>query len=135
MKVSLDGENIKDLHIGWLRSQIGVVSQEPILFNTTIAENIRYGRDDVTQKEIEEACRQSNAHYFISKLPNVSAALGFLLNAFSIMIMFLISQLFNFSCKQKYETLVGDRGAALSGTTFSSNFSPFLIQTNMKFRL
>lgn len=92
MKVSLDGENIKDLHIGWLRSQIGVVSQEPILFNTTIAENIRYGRDDVTQKEIEEACRQSNAHYFISKLPNVSAALGFLLNAFSIMIMFLISQ-------------------------------------------
>lgn len=72
LKVSLDGENIKDLHIGWLRSQIGVVSQEPILFNTTIAENIRYGREDVTQKEIEEACRQSNAHYFISKLPNVS---------------------------------------------------------------
>ncbi len=75
MKVSLDGEDIKDLNIGWLRSQIGVVSQEPILFNTTIAENIRYGREDVTQKEIEEACRQSNAHYFISKLPNVSAAL------------------------------------------------------------
>jgi len=67
----LDGENIKQLNLRWLRSQIGLVSQEPVLFNTTIAENIRYGRDNVTQKEIEEACRQSNAHGFISKLPKV----------------------------------------------------------------
>jgi len=70
--VSLDGKDIEKLHLGWLRSQIGVVSQEPVLFNTTILENIEYGRDGVTLKEVEEACRQANAHGFISKLPKVS---------------------------------------------------------------
>jgi ABC-type multidrug transport system fused ATPase/permease subunit len=69
--VKVDGEDIKGLHLGWLRSQIGVVSQEPILFNTTILENIKYGREDVTLKEVEDACGMSNAHGFISKLPEV----------------------------------------------------------------
>jgi len=50
----------------------GVVSQEPILFATTIAENIRYGREGVTQAEIEQATKESNAYDFISNLPMVS---------------------------------------------------------------
>lgn len=50
---------------------IGVVSQEPILFATTIAENIRYGRPDVTQQEIEQAAKEANAYDFIMKLPDV----------------------------------------------------------------
>lgn len=70
-QISLDGQGITDLNIGWLRSQIGVVSQEPVLFNTTIRANIQYGREGVSHEEIEEACRLSNAHAFISKLPNV----------------------------------------------------------------
>lgn len=56
----------------WLRSFIGVVGQEPVLFSTTIAENIRYGKPDATQKEIEVATKLANCHEFISKLPNVS---------------------------------------------------------------
>ena len=48
-----------------------MVSQEPVLFATTIEENIRYGRDGVTQQEIEQACKMSNCHDFISKLPQV----------------------------------------------------------------
>ncbi|CAG7731773.1 unnamed protein product [Allacma fusca] len=68
--ILVDGHSIKDYNMKWYRSQLGVVSQEPILFNTTIAENIRYGRDGVTQKELEEACRLANAHHFISRLPN-----------------------------------------------------------------
>ena len=48
-----------------------MVSQEPVLFDTTIGENIRYGRDDVSQAEIEQAAKEANAHDFISKLPQV----------------------------------------------------------------
>lgn len=50
---------------------IGVVSQEPVLFATTIAENIRYGRLDVTQYEIEQAAKEANAYDFIMTLPDV----------------------------------------------------------------
>ena len=57
----------------WLRRHIGVVSQEPILFAASIAENIRYGREDVTDKELQEAAMMANAHDFISKLPQVNA--------------------------------------------------------------
>ena len=56
----------------WLCFLAGVVSQEPVLFATTIAENIRYGREDVTLEEVEEAAREANAHDFIVKLPQVS---------------------------------------------------------------
>lgn len=54
-----------------MRSHIGVVGQEPVLFGTTVRENIRYGKEDATQQEIEEAAKEANAHDFISKLPEV----------------------------------------------------------------
>ncbi len=53
-------------------SRIGVVGQEPVLFGCTIAENIRYGRDGVTDDEIERVCKEANAYDYISKLPKVS---------------------------------------------------------------
>ncbi|KAJ4452139.1 hypothetical protein ANN_03657, partial [Periplaneta americana] len=84
-KVLLDGVDVKELNVGWMRSHIGVVGQEPVLFGTTIKENIRYGREDATQQEIEDAAREANAHDFISKLP------------------------------EGYETMVGERGTQLSG--------------------
>lgn len=49
-----------------------MVNQEPVLFATTIAENIRYGREDVTMEEIEKATKEANAYDFIMKLPKVS---------------------------------------------------------------
>ena len=64
--------DIKSYHIKWLRQHIGVVSQEPVLFDTSIEENIRFGQDGVSDKDIEQACRKANAHSFITKLPNVS---------------------------------------------------------------
>nr|CDM63410.1 multidrug resistance protein 1 [Pyrrhula pyrrhula] len=83
--VTIDGQDIKTLNIRYLREVIGVVNQEPVLFATTIAENIRYGREDVTMQEIEKATKEANAYDFIMKLPN------------------------------KFETVVGERGAQLSG--------------------
>uniref|UniRef100_A0A8C3NS64 Phosphatidylcholine translocator ABCB4 n=1 Tax=Geospiza parvula TaxID=87175 RepID=A0A8C3NS64_GEOPR len=83
--ITLDGQDIKTLNVRYLREVIGVVNQEPVLFATTIAENIRYGREDVTMEEIEKATREANAYDFIMKLPN------------------------------KFETVVGERGAQLSG--------------------
>ncbi|KAL7598097.1 hypothetical protein Lser_V15G26395 [Lactuca serriola] len=69
-QVMLDGHDIKGLNLRWLRQQIGLVSQEPALFATTIKENILLGRPDAYMGEIEEAARVSNAHSFIIKLPN-----------------------------------------------------------------
>ncbi|XP_067042217.1 ATP-dependent translocase ABCB1-like [Acropora muricata] len=83
--VTVDGYDIRSLNLRWLRQHIGIVSQEPVLFDTTIAENIRYGKDGVTQDQIESACKMANAHDFIAKLP------------------------------QGYNTLVGERGTQLSG--------------------
>ena len=83
--VLLDGLDVKTLNVGWLRDKIGVVGQEPVLFGTTIIENIRFGREGVTDEEVEKACREANAYGFIQKLP------------------------------KKFETLVGDKGAQLSG--------------------
>ena len=59
-QVTIDGKNIKDLNLRWLREHIGVVNQEPVLFNTTIAENIRYGRLGATMEEIQQAARKAN---------------------------------------------------------------------------
>lgn len=70
--VKVDGINIKKLNTSWLRSFIGVVGQEPVLFATTIGENIRYGSPDADESEIEKAAKIANCHDFISKLPNVS---------------------------------------------------------------
>uniref|UniRef100_A0A3Q4GPN6 ATP-binding cassette sub-family B member 5 n=1 Tax=Neolamprologus brichardi TaxID=32507 RepID=A0A3Q4GPN6_NEOBR len=83
--VFVDGHDLRSLNVRHLREMIGVVSQEPILFATTITENIRYGRTDVTQEEIKQAAKEANAYDFIMKLPD------------------------------KFETLVGDRGTQMSG--------------------
>ncbi|CAI0407699.1 unnamed protein product [Linum tenue] len=69
-QVMLDGHDIKTLKLRWLRQQIGLVSQEPALFATTIKENILLGRPDADQVEVEEAARVANAHSFITKLPD-----------------------------------------------------------------
>ena len=66
-EVLLDGENIKNLKLEWLRSQIGLVTQEPALLSLSIRENIAYGRD-ATLDQIEEAAKNAHAHTFISSL-------------------------------------------------------------------
>ena len=71
-QVSIDGQDIRTINVRYLREITGVVSQEPVLFATTIAENIRYGREDVTMDEIKKAVKEANAYDFIMKLPNVS---------------------------------------------------------------
>ena len=70
-QIFVDGTDIRELNVRWLRQHIGVVSQEPVLFGTSIAENIRYGCDGVTQQQIEAAAKKANAHDFIMKLPDV----------------------------------------------------------------
>ncbi|CAD1476625.1 unnamed protein product, partial [Heterotrigona itama] len=67
--VLLDGVEVSKLNVQWLRSHIGVVGQEPVLFDTTIRENIRYGNDSITEEEMIKAAKEANAHDFISKLP------------------------------------------------------------------
>ncbi|XP_076187473.1 ATP-binding cassette sub-family B member 5 isoform X2 [Aptenodytes patagonicus] len=84
-EITLDGQDIRMLNVKWLRENIGIVSQEPVLFATTIAENIRYGREDISDAEIEQAAKEANAFDFISRLPD------------------------------KFNTMVGERGAQLSG--------------------
>lgn len=68
----MDGVDISKLNVGWFRSYIGLVGQEPVLFDTTIRENIRYGNESVTEEEMIKAAKEANAHDFISKLPEVS---------------------------------------------------------------
>ena len=85
IQITIDGRNIQDLNLKWLRSKIGVVSQEPVLFNTTIRENIRYGHETATTAQIEAAAKNANAHNFIMQLPD------------------------------GYNTHVGERGTQLSG--------------------
>ena len=89
--VEIDGTPVHQYNLGWLRQHIGVVSQEPILFQTTIRENILFGRTDASTEEIEQAARMANAHDFITELP------------------------------ERYETLVGERGAQLSGVSDELN--------------
>ncbi len=68
--IRIDGIDIRDVQLKSLRRQIGVVIQETILFNTTILENIRYGRLDATDEEVYEAARAANIHHVIEALPN-----------------------------------------------------------------
>jgi subfamily B ATP-binding cassette protein MsbA len=84
-RVIIDGTDIKEVTFSSLRRQIGIVTQETILFNDTIRGNIAYGKPDATQKEIEEAAGLAHAHEFINSMP-----LG-------------------------YDTVIGDRGTRLSG--------------------
>ena len=69
----MDKENTTELNVGWLRSQLGLVSQEPTLFNCSIRENIAYGDNtkDVSMNDIIEAAKKANIHNFISTLPEV----------------------------------------------------------------
>ena len=83
--VVLDGHPIHTLKKKWLRSQIAIVSQEPVLFATSIMDNIRYGNLQSTPEEIEHAAHAANAHEFISRFP------------------------------EGYNTMVGERGIRLSG--------------------
>lgn len=84
-RIYLDERHYEDLDVDWLRRQVGVVAQEPILFATSIAKNIAYGKEGATQDEIESAAQAANVHEFVSELP------------------------------EGYETLVGERGVRLSG--------------------
>ncbi len=72
--LSLDGTDLRDLNLKWLRSKIGIVSQEPILFDASIADNIRYGAlfRKVSDEEVIEAGKSANIHQFINTLPMVS---------------------------------------------------------------
>ncbi|ORX85114.1 multidrug resistance protein 1 [Anaeromyces robustus] len=83
--ILIDGKNIEDYNVLWLRSQIGLVSQEPTLFDSTIAKNISINSPNATQEQIEEAAKLANAHEFIKKLSD------------------------------GYETSTGERGLQLSG--------------------
>ena len=65
--ILLDGVDIKTLNVKWLRSQLGLVGQEPVLFQGTVAENIGYGKEGCSQAEIEEAAKMANAHQFITQ--------------------------------------------------------------------
>ena len=71
--VKMEGVDIRDLNLKWLRSQIGIVSQEPVLFDTSIADNIRYGAlfREVSEDEVLNASKAANIHSFIETLPQV----------------------------------------------------------------
>nr|KYP57748.1 ABC transporter B family member 21 [Cajanus cajan] len=84
-EVLIDGINLREFQLKWIRQKIGLVSQEPVLFTCTIKENIAYGKDGATDEEIRAAAELANAAKFIDKLP------------------------------QGYDTLVGERGVQLSG--------------------
>ena len=83
--VLLDGHDVRDLTLDSVRAQVAVVLQESVLFVTTVRENIRYGRLDATDEEVEQAARLAEAHAFVTALPD------------------------------GYDTVLGERGATLSG--------------------
>ncbi|KAK9293362.1 hypothetical protein L1049_021354 [Liquidambar formosana] len=83
--VLIDGKNIIEYNLRWLRTQIGLVQQEPLLFSSSIRENICYGNEGASETEIIEVSREANIHEFISNLPH------------------------------GYDTVVGEKGCQLSG--------------------
>ena len=83
--IEIDGHDVRDVTLNSLREQIGIVPQETMLFSSSVRENIRYGRLEATDEEVEEAARAANAEEFILQLP------------------------------QGYETKIGERGLNLSG--------------------
>jgi len=84
-QILIDGHDARDLTLASLRSQIGIVTQETLLFNDTVRNNICYGRSQVTEKELLEATQAALAHDFIAQLP------------------------------QGYDSIIGERGQKLSG--------------------
>ncbi|KAJ8737708.1 hypothetical protein PYW08_000303 [Mythimna loreyi] len=83
--VKLDGKELRNLNIGWLRSSLGVVGQEPVLFHGTIFENISIACPEATLPEVQRVAAMAYAHEFITNLP------------------------------KGYDTVIGERGASLSG--------------------
>jgi ATP-binding cassette, subfamily B, bacterial len=83
--IRLDGKDVRDLRIADLRNQFAIVLQEPVLFSTSIADNIRYGKPDATQEEVQHAAEAAGIAEFIDRLP------------------------------EGYDTMVGERGQRLSG--------------------
>lgn len=82
----MDGHDLKSVNTKWLRNNIGVVSQEPVLFDMSIEDNIKFGAiHQPNELEVIEAAKMANAHDFIIKLPNV----GF----FPFIIFFIIKSL------------------------------------------
>ena len=69
-EILLDGIGIKSLQLKWLRSQMSLVAQDPILFATTIKENILFGKEEASEEEIVQAAKAASAHNFITQLPN-----------------------------------------------------------------
>eukprot|EP01112_Ceratiomyxa_fruticulosa_P011035 TRINITY_DN2961_c0_g3_i1.p1 TRINITY_DN2961_c0_g3~~TRINITY_DN2961_c0_g3_i1.p1 ORF type:complete len:537 (+),score=116.78 TRINITY_DN2961_c0_g3_i1:186-1613(+) len=70
-EIIIDGRHsIKNLDLKWLRSQLGLVSQEPVLFGTTILANITYGNPSATMEQVEMAAKLANAHDFIVAMPH-----------------------------------------------------------------
>jgi len=71
---TIDGVDVRQLNVSWLRTQLGLVSQEPVLFDYSIRENIEYGDNGrhVNMDEVITAARASNIHNFIESLPDVS---------------------------------------------------------------
>jgi ABC-type multidrug transport system fused ATPase/permease subunit len=84
-RLTVDGEDVRDLKLASLRRAIGIVSQDPFLFSATVRENIAFGAPDATDADVERAARLAQAHEFISELP------------------------------QGYDTVIGERGITLSG--------------------
>jgi subfamily B ATP-binding cassette protein MsbA len=84
-RILIDGSDVRDVTLESLRSQIGIVTQETVLFNDTVRNNIAYGQPHVSQKRVEEAARAAHAHEFIRGLP------------------------------EGYHTMIGERGVRLSG--------------------
>jgi len=83
--IKIGDDNIKDIQVGYLREQIGIVSQEPMLFNCSIKENVRYGRPGASDKDIQDAMERSNAWNFVQ------------------------------SFEKKWDTEIGSKGTQLSG--------------------
>ena len=71
--LQVDDVDVHDLNIPWLRQQMSLVSQEPVLFDMSVADNIRYGANfrEVKDEEIQEAAKSANIHDFILSLPEV----------------------------------------------------------------
>ena len=74
----MDGENIKDVSVKWLRNQISLVAQEPTLFDASVRDNIAYGdlSRDVPMDEVIAAAKMANIHDFIQELPKVCVILS-----------------------------------------------------------
>ena len=84
-KLLIDGRDVRDVTLASLRAQIGIVTQETVLFNDTLRNNIAYGQPQVSQKQVEAAARAALAHDFITQMPS------------------------------GYDTIIGERGLRLSG--------------------